>query len=93
MVKYKSRTIRLSNEFRDSHRKYEVERILDHDVTRGKVWFLVHWKGFDEVVDSTWESRERLVLEARDAIDAYEKDHVIDTDGPTRKKRTRKSRN
>ena len=58
MSKFKKKTVRLGKEFKDSNRKYEVEKILDHDVIRGKVWFLVHWRGFDEVLESTWESRE-----------------------------------
>ena len=61
-------------------------------VIRGKVWFLVHWRGFDEVLESTWESRERLMADARDAVDTYEADHVIEVDGPTRKKKQRKSK-
>ena len=59
---------------------------------RGKVWFLVHWRGFDEVTESTWESRERLMVDARDAVDIYEADHDIEVDGPTRKKKQKKSR-
>ena len=90
MSKFKRKTIKLSKEFKDSTRKYEVEKILDHDVICGKVWFLVHWRGFDEVLESTWESRERLVVDARDAVDAYEVTHDIDVEGPTRKKKQRK---
>ena len=92
MSKFKKKTIRLGKEFKDSNRKYEVEKILDHDVIRGKVWFLVHWRGFDEVTESTWESRERLMVDARDAVDLYEADHDIEVDGPTRKKKQKKSR-
>ena len=92
MVKFKNRKIRLSKEFLDSNRKYEVETILDHDVIRGVVWFLVHWKGFDEVLESTWEPRDRLVLTAGDAVKAYEATHEIDVDGPTRKKKHKKSK-
>ena len=90
MSKFKKKTIRLGKEFKDSTRKYEVEKILDHDVIHGKVWFLVHWRGFDEVLESTWESRERLMADARDAVDAYEATHDIDVEGPTRKKKHRK---
>ena len=40
----------------------------------------------------TWESKERLLIDARDAVDAYEADHEIEVDGPTRKKKQKKSR-
>ena len=52
----------------------------------------MHWRGFDEVTESTWESRERLMVDARDAVDLYEADHDIEVDGPTRKKKQKKSR-
>ena len=52
----------------------------------------MHWRGFDKVTESTWESRERLMSDARDAVDAYEAVHEIEEDGPTRKKKQKKSR-
>ena len=38
------------------------------------------------------EQRDRLVLTAGDAVKAYEATHEIDVDGPTRKKKHKKSK-
>ena len=57
---------------------YEVEKILDHDTIRGTRWYLVHWKGFDEVHESTWEERGSLTARARNVLRAYERKHPND---------------
>ena len=69
-----------------------VKAILDHDSIRGKVWYLVHWDGYDEVHDSTWESRERLFKDARKLVLQYDADHGVKTGGGTRKKRKKMSK-
>ena len=48
---------------------------------------------FEALARSRWTcSRERLMVDARDAVDLYEADHDIEVDGPTRKKKQKKSR-
>ena len=42
------------------------------------------------MLESTWESRERLMADAREAVESYEATHDIDVEGPTRKKKQRK---
>lgn len=39
---------------------FEVEEILQHSVAHGTDWYLVHWKGYDNPEDNTWEPIENL---------------------------------
>ena len=41
----------------DDHEEYEVEQILDARMRRGKVQYLVKWKGYTDV-DNLWVSAE-----------------------------------
>ena len=41
------------------HIEYEVDAILTHRVRRGKVIYLVKWKGYDDT-ENTWEPVESL---------------------------------
>jgi hypothetical protein len=41
------------------HTEYEVDAILTHRVRRGKVLYLVKWKGYDDT-ENTWEPVESL---------------------------------
>ena len=66
---------------------YEVEKILDHDSMHGSRWYFVHWRGYDEVTESTWESRSSLVTTARDALRQYESKFPIQADEKTRPKK------
>jgi len=43
----------------DEESEFEVEFILDKKIKRGKVYYLVKWKGFPED-DTTWEPKENL---------------------------------
>jgi chromobox protein 1 len=36
-------------------RPFVVERILDHKIVAGEVWYLVKWQGWDDPQDLTWE--------------------------------------
>lgn len=38
--------------------EYEVEEILDHKLEKGKMWFLIKWKDFEE---TTWEPKENMM--------------------------------
>jgi hypothetical protein len=51
--------------------EYEVDEILDHRRRRGKLQFLVRWKGYP-VDDSTWEPRTHLVPHAADLLEEYQ---------------------
>lgn len=39
---------------------FEVEEVLNHKSVRGKDYYYIHWKGFDEPEDNTWEPLENL---------------------------------
>ena len=71
--------------------QYEVEGILDHDTRYGKRWYLIHWKGYDEVTQSTWEKREALTTSAKKILADYEKKHPILKGELARKKRRKKT--
>lgn len=52
--------------------KYIVEKILDKKKEKGKVYYLVKWKGFSNK-DNTWEPRTNLIIDVPDMIKEYEK--------------------
>ena len=49
---------------------YEVEDIVNHRHKKGKVEYLIRWKGYTEK-DDTWEPEENL--DCPDKITAYNK--------------------
>ena len=53
---------------------YEVEKILEKRVHKGKLQYFVKWKNFDE---TTWEPLAHL-KDVRDMIDEFEKKQVGD---------------
>ncbi|KAK9478939.1 hypothetical protein V1514DRAFT_40890 [Lipomyces japonicus] len=40
--------------------EYEVEQILSHMVSGGRIFFLIQWKGFTNEDDNTWEKEANL---------------------------------
>ncbi|MBW0470092.1 hypothetical protein O181_009807 [Austropuccinia psidii MF-1] len=41
--------------------EWEISQILDSKIKRGKIWYLVEWKGFSQDPErSTWEPAENL---------------------------------
>jgi hypothetical protein len=62
---------------------FEVEAILDRRTYRGKVQYLVHWKGYP-VTDASWVSEADI--DAPDAMDQYNRRSAIAT--ATAKKKT-----
>eukprot|EP01052_Picozoa_sp_SAG31_P010909 SAG31_NODE_607_length_13606_cov_11.366699_5_plen_59_part_00 len=53
-------------------------------------WHLVHWLGYDEVTESSWESRSSLITTAPKVVQAYESKFPIVLGEKTKKKRKRK---
>ncbi|KAH7287498.1 hypothetical protein KP509_32G058600 [Ceratopteris richardii] len=43
----------------DDHEEFEVEHVLDSRISRGRLEYLIHWKGYD-ISDRTWEPVENL---------------------------------
>ena len=60
---------------------YEVNKTLDHDFNKvDKKWYyLISYKGYHELFDSTWEPREFLDG-AKEIRDAYDKENGIFVD-------------
>ncbi|MBW0593658.1 hypothetical protein O181_133373 [Austropuccinia psidii MF-1] len=45
----------------EEEEEWEVSQILDSKLKRGKLWYLVEWKGFSQDLErSTWEPTENL---------------------------------
>ena len=57
--------------------EYEVERIISKRARKGKVEYLVKWKGWEDPDDNTWEPVANL--DCKELIDEYESAHP-DTD-------------
>jgi len=55
----------------DSEKEYEVEKILDRQERRGKMRYLMKWKGYT-VEENTWEGLENL-KNIREKIEEFEK--------------------
>jgi hypothetical protein len=73
--------------------EYEVSRILDHDFKLDIQFFLVAFKGYSEVYDQQWLSRDALMENAAKTVLDYEKKHIISAGEPVSKKiRRRKSK-
>lgn len=53
---------------------YEVERLMDHEVKRNRICFLVRWKGFGSDQDS-WEPESNL--NCPEILSAYKKKNKI----------------
>ena len=55
--------------FADGHQEYEVEAILSHRKRRGKIQYLVKWKGYADH-ENTWQSTKDLE-NAKDILEDY----------------------
>jgi len=54
---------------------YEVEKLLEKRVKKGKTEYLVKWKGYEDESENTWEPVENLDCE--DKIQDYEKKNKV----------------
>ena len=63
-------------------KQFEVAGILAHKWLRGKIQYLVHWKGYSRIYDATWEPRNELLVNAKSIIDRYEHKFDIDVNAP-----------
>ena len=52
---------------------YEVEKILDSKLIRGKLHYLVHWKGYP-IEERTWEPVANITA-AKDLVKDFHKAH------------------
>ena len=57
----------------DNVEEYEVEEIVDSKMYRGKLKYLVHWKGYP-IEERTWEPVENL-SNSQEYIDEFHKKH------------------
>ena len=57
-----------------------MERILDHywDHKTKSYYYLVKWKGYNELFESRWEPRAHLEHGAHEILTDYEAKHAID---------------
>ena len=60
-----------SEYIRKSDEEYEVEKIISQRMRKGKIEYLVKWKGWENPEDNTWEPIANL--ECKELIDEYEK--------------------
>lgn len=60
--------------------EFEVANIVDKRTRKGKIQYLVEWKGFDKSAN-TWEPKENL--QCFDIIDAYEEEYGEETYDPS----------
>jgi len=57
----------------EGEEEFEVEKILNKRVVRGKEKFLVRWKGYTAEGD-TWESRE-ILKNTKDLVKEFEREY------------------
>jgi len=57
----------------EGEEEFEMEKILNKRIIRGKEKFLVHWKGYT-VEEDTWEGRENL-RNTEELVKEFEKEY------------------
>ena len=74
----------------EEEEEYEVEKVVDKRIHKGKVEYLLKWKGYSSD-ENTWEAEESL--ECPELLQEYEKRRRLEkqsVDGKTEKKEKRK---
>ena len=64
-------------QFQDGHEEYEVESILNHRKRRGKLQFLVHWKGYADH-ENSWLPESDLE-NSQELLDEYKSKSSLST--------------
>jgi len=62
----------------DEEAEYEVEKVKDKRVKKGKVEYLIKWKGFDNPNEDTWEPVGSLKGAADEEIKRFEKKNAAE---------------
>lgn len=56
---------------KEKEEQYEVERVIEKKIDKGKVYYLIKWKNYNSS-ENTWESRDELIKTIPDLINEYE---------------------
>ena len=69
-----------SNQGQTVHGHSEVERLLDHywDPKTNSYYYLVKWKGYNELFESRWEPRAHLKKGAKAILKEYDDKNGIE---------------
>ena len=59
----------------DGGEVYEVEKILEKRMKKGKAEYLIKWKGYEDESENTWEPVDNL--DCDDKIQEFEKKHKV----------------
>src|SRR5882762_1642293 len=54
--------------------EFEIEEILDSHIRRGKLQYLVHWKGYNSE-DNSWEPASVIFQDAPSVVSRFHNDH------------------
>lgn len=73
----------MSDDGSDGGEVYEVEKILEKRMKKGKAEYLIKWKGYDDEAENTWEPVDNL--DCDDKIQEFEKKHKASKTGDKRK--------
>ena len=65
----------MSDDGSDGGEVYEVEKILEKRMKKGKAEYLIKWEGYDDEAENTWEPVDNL--DCDDKIQEFEKKHKV----------------